>query len=87
MSQGLLLFCVMFSLNPSLLFSFLSVLLVWSLFLAGIALAISIQEAFEDGTWYLYEQFAESNKESVSAVTSQLHWFIYNGVCLPPTGL
>lgn len=60
---------------------------VWSLFLAGIALALSIQEAFEDGTWYLYEQFAESNEESVSAVTSQLHWFIYNGACLPPVGL
>lgn len=87
MSQGLLLLCVMFSLNPSLLFYLLSALLVWSLFLADVALAISIQEAFEDGTWYLYEQFAESNGEPVSAVTSQLHWFVCNGACLPPRGL
>lgn len=86
MSQGLLLFCVMFPLNPSLLFSFLSALLVWSLFLAAIALAISIQEAFEDGTWYLYEQFAESKGESASAVMFQLHWFICNSACLPPVG-
>lgn len=66
-------------------FYFPSCQLCW--YRAGIALAVSIQEAFEDGTWYLYEQFAESNGESVSAVTSQLHWFICNGVCLPPRGL
>lgn len=82
--------CCSMSCFPWILpFYFPSCQLCWyrAFFLAGIALAISIQEAFEDGTWYLYEQFAESNRESVSAVTSQLHWFIYNGACLPPTGL
>lgn len=67
-------------------FSFLSAVLALSLCHAATALAISVQEVFEDGRLNLYEQFAGSNGESVTAVISQLRLFIYNGAC-SQTGL
>lgn len=87
MSQGFFLFCVMFHLNPSLSF-FLPVSIAGMESLpAAAALAVSMQQAFEDGKLNLCEQFAESNGEPVTAVISQLHLFMCNGACPPQTGL
>lgn len=68
-------------------FSSLSAVLASSLCHAATALAISVQEVFEDGRLNLYEQFAGSNGESATAVISQLHLFMYSGACTPQTGL
>lgn len=86
-AQGFLLFCVMFHPNRSLLF-FLPVsrASIESLPCCH-GPAISVREVFEDGRLNLYEQFAGSNGESVTAVISQLHLFMYSGACSPQTGL
>lgn len=67
-------------------FSFLSALLVSSLFHAATGAAVSMEWAFEGGSLNLQQQFTESKGESVTVI-SQLHLFMCSGVCPPQTGL